>query len=239
MNVTPTMFSGGSRVLQYGLLSMREMTALAAAGYAVGVGSGLALVARSGPGLLGLGVGGLLLGYFYTAPPLRLAHHGLGEPAVALGFGPLMVLGPYYVQRGHYALRPAVLSIPVALLVMLILYANEIPDRVADARAGKRTLVVRLSPRSVVKGYVAAASAAYGTVVAGTAAGLLPAPTLASLATAPLAVRVTRGITRHFDRPYEVMQSLQDNIVLHLATGALLIGGVLAGRRWGWSRRTA
>jgi 1,4-dihydroxy-2-naphthoate octaprenyltransferase len=150
-----------------------------------------------------------------------------------------MVLGPYYVQRGHYALRPAVLSIPVALLVMLILYANEIPDRVADARAGKRTLVVRLAPSAVVKGYVASVSAAYGTVVAGTAAGILPAPTLASLATVPLAVRVVRGITRHFDRPYEVMQALQDNILLHLSTGALLIGGVLVGRRWGRARGAA
>src|SRR5947209_1904686 len=138
-----------------------------------------------------------------------------------------MVLGPYYVQRHHYALRPTVLSIPVAMFVMLILYANEIPDRIADARAGKRTLVVRLSPSNVVKGYVAAASAAYGTVAAGTAAGILPVPTLAGLATIPLAARVTRGISRHFDRPYEVMQSLQDNIVLHLSTGVLLIGGVL------------
>ncbi|HEX8918418.1 MAG TPA: prenyltransferase [Chloroflexota bacterium] len=239
INVTPTMFSGGSRVLQYGLLSMSEMSALAGACYAVAIGSGLALVAQSGTGLLGLGVAGLLIGYFYTAPPLRLVHRGLGELAVAAGFGPIMVLGAYYVQRGHYALWPAVLSIPVAMFVMLILYANEIPDRIADARAGKRTLVVRFSPGTVVKGYATAASAAYGTVAAGTAAGILPAPTLASLATIPLAVRVTRGINRHFDRPYEVMQSLQDNIVLHLSTGALLIGGVLAARRWGRSRPAA
>ena len=239
INVTPTMFSGGSRVLQYGLLSMEEMSALAGAFYMVAIGSGLALVARSGSGLLGLGAAGVLLGFFYTAPPLRLVHHGLGELAVALGFGPIMVLGSYYVQRGHYALWPAVLSIPVALLVMLILYANEIPDRVADARAGKRTLVVRFSPSTVVKGYAAAVSAVYGTVVGGTAAGILPAPTLASLATIPLAVRITRGIDRHFDRPYEVMQSLQDNIVLHLTTGALLIAGVLVGRRWKRSRRPA
>ncbi|HEX6509794.1 MAG TPA: prenyltransferase [Chloroflexota bacterium] len=239
LNVTPTMFSGGSRVLQYGLLSMREMSAIAGACYAIAIGSGLALVPRSGTGLLGLGAAGFLIGYFYTAPPVQLVHHGLGELAVAVGFGPIMVLGSYYVQRGHYALRPAILSIPVALFVMLILYANEIPDRIADARAGKRTLVVRLSPRTVVKGYVAAASAAYGTVAAGVAAGILPAPTLASLATIPLAARITRGINRHYDRPYEVMQTLQDNIVLHLATGALLIGGVLAGRRWRRSGRAA
>lgn len=233
VNVTPTMFSGGSRVLQYGLVSMRQMSSLAGACYGVAIGSGLLLVARSGRGLLGLGMAGILIGYFYTAPPVQLVHRGLGELAVAAGFGPIMVLGSYYVQRRRYAWRPAVLSIPVSLFVMLILYANEVPDRIADARVGKRTLVVRLSPSAVVKGYVAAAGAAYGTVAAGTAAGILPAPTLASLATIPLAVRAVRGVNRHFDRPYEVMQALQDTIVLHLSTGILLIGGVLAGR---WSR---
>lgn len=232
VNVTPTMFSGGSRVLQYGLLSTRQMTALAGACYGVAVASGLALVSRSGAALLGLGAGGLLIGYFYTAPPIQLVHRGLGELAVAVGFGPIMVLGTYYVQRGHFALWPAVLSMPVALLVMLILYANEIPDRIPDARVGKRTLVVRLSPSTVVKGYVAAASAAYGTVAAGTAAGILPVPTVAGLATIPLAVRAARGINRHFDRPYEVMKALQDNILLHLSTGTLLIGGVLAARQF-------
>lgn len=230
-NFTPTMFSGGSRVLQYGLLSLREMSALAAACYALGIGSGLVLVSHSGTGLLGLGVAGVLIGYFYTAPPLRLVHRGLGEAAVAVGFGPIMTLGAYYVQRGHYAVWPAVLSVPVALLVMLILYANEVPDRIPDSRVGKRTLVVRLSPSAVVKGYIAATSLAYGSVVAGVATGLQPAPTLASLATAPLAARAARGINRNFDRPYEVMKSLQDTIVLHLLTGALLIGGVLVGRR--------
>ena len=99
--------------------------------------------------------------------------------------------------------------------------------------------MVRLSPGAVVKGYIASAAAVYGTVAAGTAARILPAPTLAGLATVPLAVRTARGINRHFDRPYEVMKALQDNILLHLSTGALLIGGVLVARRWRRSRTTA
>ena len=111
--------------------------------------------------LLALGITGLLISYAYVGPPFRLVHRGLGEIAVGLGFGPLMVLGAYFVQTGRYALRPLLLSIPVAILVMLILYANEVPDRVSDGRAGKRTLVVRLSPAWVLRGYVASAVAAY------------------------------------------------------------------------------
>ena len=52
-------------------------------------------------------------------------------------------------------------SIPVALLVALILYVNEIPDRRGDARAGKRTLPVRFSQTTVITGYNVAAAAAY------------------------------------------------------------------------------
>ena len=232
-NVTPTMFSGGSRVLQYGLMSMRQMWALSLGFYGVAAACGLLLVAMRGTGLLWLGIAGVLLSWFYTAPPLRLVHHGLGELAVAAGFGPVMTLGAYWVQTQHYGWRAFVLSLPVALLVMLILYANEIPDRVSDARAGKRTLVVRLSKRRVIVGYDLSVAAAYLVVVAGVAAGLLPLTALAALITIPLAVRVARTLDRAYDRPYELMAGLQDNVLLHLGTGVLLIGGTLAGHLGG------
>ena len=97
--------------------------------------------------MLVIGVVGFIVSIGYTAPPLKFVYRGLGEIAVALGFGPLMLLGAYVVQtRGALAWEPFVASIPVALLVALILYVNEIPDRRGDARAGKRTLPVRFSP---------------------------------------------------------------------------------------------
>ena len=226
-NVNPTLFSGGSRVIQYGLVSLRQMIAISAVAYAVAIAIGLYLASVAGWGLLWLGLAGVLISFFYTAPPLRLVHRGLGEPATALGFGPIMVLGAYYVQTGHYALQPLVLSIPVALLVMLILYANEIPDRVADARAGKRTLVVRLSRKVVLQGYGVAAALAYLALVVGVVAGLLPWPTLAALLTIPLAVKTLRGLEQNYDDPYVLMGSLQNNVVLHFSTGILLVAGTL------------
>src|SRR3989442_11305016 len=84
-----------------------------------------------------------------------------------------MVLGAYFVQTGHYALRPLILSIPVAILVMLILYANEVPDRFADAKAGQRTLVVRMPPATVVRGDVTGVAVAYlGHIAEGVIVGL-------------------------------------------------------------------
>jgi 1,4-dihydroxy-2-naphthoate polyprenyltransferase len=229
VNFTPTKFSGGSRVLQYGLVTMRQMIALAAVFYAVAIIVGLVLVALSGLGLLWLGVAGILVSYFYTAPPLRLVHRGLGELCVALGFGPIMVLGAYFVQTGHYALRPLILSIPVAILVMLILYANEVPDRFADAKAGKRTLVVRMQPAAVIRGYVIAVAVAYLVVIAGVVFGVLPWPTVISLLTVPLAYQTWKGLKAHYDSPYQLMSYLGKNVNLHLSTGVLLVVGVLLG----------
>ena len=98
-NVTPTKFSGGSRVIQYGLVSFRRMAGLATIFYlAAGAIGLLLLVLRGSPALLAIGVVGFIVGLGYTAPPLKFVYRGLGEIAVAIGFGPLMLLGAYVVQ---------------------------------------------------------------------------------------------------------------------------------------------
>ncbi len=223
-NVTPTQFSGGSRVIQYGLVSLRQMASLATAFYVAAAVVGLVLMAvRGSEALLVIGVVGFIVSLGYTAPPLKFVYRGLGELAVALGFGPLMLLGAYVVQtRGALAWEPFVASIPIALLVALILYVNEIPDRRGDAHAGKRTLPVRFSRSVIVTGYNVAAGAAFLAVVIGVAAGVLPIPTLLMLLTIPLARRVSAGLTPNYDNPYGLMAYMGVNVRLHLAAGSLL-----------------
>ncbi len=147
-NMTPTPFSGGSRVLQYGLVTRRAMVTGCAALYAVAIGLGLLLAAERGWGLLGIGAVGIALSLAYSAPPLRLVHRGLGEPVTALGFGPVMAVGTYFACTGRWSWQPVLASLPVALLIALVLYVNQIPDRTGDAAAGKRTLIVRFSAGS-------------------------------------------------------------------------------------------
>ena len=117
-----------------------------------------------------LGLVGLLLGYFYTAPPVRLGYRGVGEVIVGLCFGVLPVCGSFYLQAGHveaWALVPGVL---VAVLIFLVLLANEFPDEEADRAVNKRTLVVLLGRSGaawaysivLISGYaIAAASAVF------------------------------------------------------------------------------
>ncbi|MFL5725774.1 MAG: prenyltransferase [Chloroflexota bacterium] len=230
LNVTPTQFSGGSRVIQYGLVSLRRMAGLAAGFYLAAAAIGLVLLAlRPSAALLVIGVVGILVSLAYTAPPLKLVYRGLGELVVAIGFGPLMLLGAYVVQSGGVVSREAVVaSLPIALLVALILYVNEIPDRRGDARAGKRTLPVRLSRGAVVVGYKVAAAAAYVIVAVGVVVGLLPIPALLALATVPLALQVARGLEPNYDNPYGLMAVMGVNIKVHLYVGLLLIGAYVA-----------
>jgi 1,4-dihydroxy-2-naphthoate octaprenyltransferase len=224
-NVTPTQFSGGSRVIQYGLVSFGQMAALTAIFFAAAAAIGLLLlVLRGSPALLAIGVIGFIVGLGYTAPPLKLVYRGLGEIAVAVGFGPLMLLGAYVVQtRGALSWEPFVASIPIALLIALVLYVNEIPDRRGDARAGKRTLPVRFSREAIVGGYRAAVLVAYGALVVGVVAGVLPIPALLMLLTIPLALQVERGLRPNYDNPYGLMAIMGVNIKLHLYAGLLLV----------------
>ena len=227
-NVNPTQFSGGSRVLIYDLLTLRQLVALALGLFGAAAAIGLYLVwATASQTLLWIGVAGIVLGIAYTAPPLKLVYRGLGEIAVAIGFGPIMLLGAYVVQTGSLSWEAALASVPVAILVALILYVNEIPDRVGDAAAGKRTLPVQL-PQGVVTGvYFVAALIAFATVIGGVIGGLLPVPTLLALVAAPLAWRVHGGIRQFYSQPYALMGFMGINVNLHLYVGGLLLAGYL------------
>ena len=226
-NVNPTQFSGGSRVVLYGLVSLRNLALLSLGFYAVGIAIGIALAATRGWDLLWLGVAGALLSFFYTAPPLKLVYRGLGDIVVALGFGPIMTLGAYYVQARQYDLEPLLVSIPVGILIALVLYVNEVPDRPADAAAGKRTLPVRLPKDVVVNAYAAAVAVAFGLIAVFALAGWIVRPAIIALAAAPLALPVYRALRDHYDEPYALMPAMARNIQLHLATGVLLLVGYL------------
>ncbi len=227
-NKTPTQFSGGSRVAVYDLVSIGGLTRLALALFGVAAAIGLVLVAVTGSvTLLWIGVAGILVGVAYTAPPLKLVYRGLGEIAVAIGFGPIMLLGAYVVQTGRLALEPFVLSLVPGILIALILFVNEIPDRRSDAATGKRTLPTRFSPDAIRTGYLVAAIAALAVIPAGVLAGLLPWPTLIALAALPLAFRVHAGLKAHYDSPYALMAVMGTNVNLNLVAGGLLLLGYL------------
>jgi 1,4-dihydroxy-2-naphthoate octaprenyltransferase len=226
-NVTPTPFSGGSRVIQYGLVSRSAMIRACVAFYAVAVGIGIFLAAERGWWLLAIGAVGIVLSLAYTAPPFRLVHRGLGEPVTALGFGPVMTLGAYYVCAQQWSWEALYISLPVALLIALVLYVNQIPDRAGDEAVGKRTLIVRWPESRVITAYEIMAGTAFVLIALGPPLGITPWWTLVALVTVPLALKVVRGLRASYGQPYALMPVMQTNIGLHLFTGLLLVAGYL------------
>ncbi len=154
-------FSGGKRVLVEGWLTRGRTAGLATVAYALGIAIGLAIALLRAPGVLGLGLIGVGCAYFYHAPPIKLSYRGLGEAAVALCYGPLVVIGTYLVQRGTADWRIVWLSAPLGLLIAAFLWINEFPDYRADRAAGKGTLVTRLGRPRAARAYASLLATAF------------------------------------------------------------------------------
>ena len=135
---------------------------------------------------------GLFISVFYVAPPLRLKHHGLGEPCVAVVWGPLMVGGTYFVTTGELPAWVLLASLPYALLVTSVLFGKHVDKIEADAAKGIRTLPVMLGvTRSLAVTRVMMVSF-YFAIAGLVAAGVVGVWTLAVLAAVPLLVATLR-----------------------------------------------
>ena len=104
----------------------------------------IVLVAARGPWVAAFAFGGLFISVFYVAPPIKLKHHGLGEPGVFIVWGPLMIAGTYFVATGTLPGWVWVDSLPYAILVTTVLFGKHIDKISADTAKGIRTLPVIL-----------------------------------------------------------------------------------------------
>jgi 1,4-dihydroxy-2-naphthoate polyprenyltransferase len=104
----------------------------------------LVLVWARGPWVAAFAFGGLFISVFYVAPPIKLKHHGLGEPGVFIVWGPLMIAGTYFVATGTLPGWVWVDSLPYAILVTTVLFGKHIDKISADTAKGIRTLPVIL-----------------------------------------------------------------------------------------------
>ena len=223
-------FSGGSRTIQQGLLTPREVLGGALFFFTVAASIGVYLALTNRPIVLALAVVGLISGFFYTAPPFAWASKGVGEALVGINFGALMTLGAYYAQTQTLRLEPVVASIPVSLLIVAVLYINEFPDYVADKAVGKRTLVVRLGRGKAACGYAVIVFSAYVSVLLSVLLGITPAYTLLALVPLPLAVESVRHALKFHSESLKLVPSNAATIILHLITSLLVSLGYLVYR---------
>jgi 1,4-dihydroxy-2-naphthoate octaprenyltransferase len=157
LNNNASQFSGGAQLIQKHLLSPKEVFIISMICFALAVIAGLIILAiTKSLFVLMLGLIGLLGGFFYTAPPLKLGYHTAGEITIGFLFGILPVYGAYYIQTGLINWIPLLPSIFLAILIFLIIFANEFLDYEADKAVDKRTLVVTLGIKKAAYLYKAA-----------------------------------------------------------------------------------
>jgi 1,4-dihydroxy-2-naphthoate octaprenyltransferase len=130
-----------------GWVTKRELGAAILLANIVDLAIMLFLTAARGPLVIAFALAGLFISVFYVAPPIRLKHHGLGEPGVFLVWGPLMVVGTFFVATGAIPAWTWVASLPYAILVTTVLFGKHIDKIVADTKKGVRTLPVILGER--------------------------------------------------------------------------------------------
>ena len=161
-------FTGGARVLPDRALSVEahRRVWIALYGLAALIGVILSVTRPNGWILLVLGAIGGLIGIFYTLPPLALQYHGIGEVAVTIIFGPIVVLGAYAVQRGALGWEAFLASLPLGLLVAAFLLVNEMPEHRTDPKGGKRTIPARIGLEKSVVLYEALVGSALFLLVA-------------------------------------------------------------------------
>jgi 1,4-dihydroxy-2-naphthoate octaprenyltransferase len=225
-------FSGGSPHLVEGREKSRTflLMALAATGVALAAGGVLMWLVDGGPGpVLWLTLAGLGLGFFYTAPPMKLAYRGVGELCVFLGFGPLPVLGAWYIQTGFLGAVPFVASLPLSMLITNIIWINQFPDWESDRAAGKHHLVVRMG-RSLARWvYHGLGFGAFVLIALFSLKPLFGAWGFLGLVALPAVVAASMVLHRRFEEPAALLPAQGLTIVAHLATGILLTVGVAIG----------
>ena len=151
--------SGGSRAIELGLITLKNTKKLAnimlfiSMIFLVMVCCNSYLITNSFSNIKAMGLIALiasLLGYFYTAKPIRLSgRKGLGELTIFLSFGPLLTVGSAIAMStniivlDYQNLRDYILiGIPLGLLTTNILFINQFPDYNSDKISGKINLVV-------------------------------------------------------------------------------------------------
>lgn len=231
---------GGSRVIQSGLISPRQLSValivLLLATFAVAA----RLIATSGlPWLWGLVFFAAGSAIFYVAPPIRYGHRGAGEVFVCLNMGFIMVAGTVTVLTGRFFPASLALSLPVGLMVAGVMYYQSLPEIETDPAAGKHTLASKLGKSGAVLLFRLWWPAVWVLLLNLWACGLADWPVALGLLAVPLYCRAVRLLRRALVNDDWLSLDAHGHLVrkLYLCNGLALILGVgFAPLRavWGW-----
>jgi 1,4-dihydroxy-2-naphthoate octaprenyltransferase len=219
-----TPFSGGSGTLPSGAMSSRTATVFGASCAAFGLAVGLWFLYVIGLVFLPVMVAGALCVLIYTDV---LARMGAGELAAGLGLGALPVIGAALVQNGHVGPAAIAASVPAFFMTFNLLLLNEFPDESADAKGGRRNLVLLLGRPTAAWVYAAAGVLTPLSIVGAVILGHLPLPALLGALPSLFLVKPLLWAFGDTSEPVP-LPALGANVAWNLGTNAMLAVGLAA-----------
>jgi 1,4-dihydroxy-2-naphthoate polyprenyltransferase len=196
-------------------------------------------VARGWP-IVAFALGGFLLSAAYTAPPLRLKKHGLGEPTVLIVWGPLMVGGTYYAATGSIPGAVILASLPYALLCTTVLMGKHIDKIPWDEPDGTHTLPVIIGESAARRVTQAMFVGFYVSIVALVIARVLPVASVLVLLSLPLLWKVFAAYSHPkpaespMPNPVWPLYFAALSFIVTRRAGGLFVIGLVIGAIVGW-----
>jgi len=221
-------YTGGSGTLTSGLITPQAMFRTFSVLYLMTLAIGLYLTRERGLPILAFTLFGIFCSIFYTAPPLRIAHRGLGELALLINFGATIGLGSYFAQAQQLSLEAFFATLPCGIMLFSMIIINEIPDLEEDRQAGKMTLIASYGRRTSIKLYGLSWAATYLLIVTGVAIRVLSPFALLALLSFPLTYRSLQVLREQYADPKRLAPANLAMIKAHALTSLLLIAAYAA-----------
>ncbi len=217
-------FSGGSRMILDGFVKPGEALAIAILFAVLGAIIGLYFnVILPGNIILFIGLAAVFFVFNYNGFPVRLVNKGWGEVAIFLAWGPLMVLGSYYIQaKSLSSLWPLIVGFPSGILTTLVLLINEFADKEADFITGRKTWVILFGFRTSLFIYLFLAWSCYLVVLAGILFGGWPLWSLLVFLSLPLPFLAFKVAMANLEKWPAFLPAVKTTILMNFVFLAIL-----------------
>jgi len=218
-------YTGGSGTLTSGLIAPRSMKYVFSLMYIFVIAVGVYLAIERGWVVLVFGLLGVFSSIFYTAPPIKFSHHGIGEILMLVNFSVILGLGSYYVQAQMLSLEAILATLPCGIMLFSMIIINEIPDIKEDTQAGKLTLIARYGPLFGIKVYWISWVCTYAIIILGVLFTILPFYVLLSLLSLPLVYKSIYILKNQYKQPQNLIPANLAMIIAHAITSLGIIAG--------------
>lgn len=196
----------GVKTLTGGMFTPGEIFRLSTGLLVAALIAGIGLLLRTGTPLLYIGIGGAACALLY--PPLK--YQAFGDAVIFLAYAFLPALGTAYVTTGIIQWDVLWVAVPVGLITVAILHANNTRDIRTDARARIQTLAMKLGGKMSMYVYGAEILFPFGWIAGCVIAGVFPVWTLLTVLTLIPALGNVRLVSQLPEKGEAVIANLDE-----------------------------